>query len=198
MKVIGITGGVGAGKSQILSYLKEHYNCRIIMADLVAHKVKEPNGECYQPLISLLGQDILEKDGTIDKKKMAERIFADASLLEQVNRMIHPAVKNYILKQIRMERELKQLDFLFLEAALLIEEHYDEITDEMWYIYTQEEIRKKRLKETRNYSDEKTEAIMQKQLSEKEFRAHCDFVIDNSYSLEESYGQIRKKLEEYL
>lgn len=198
MKIIGITGGVGAGKSKILSYLEEHYNCRIIMADLVAHQVKEPNGECYQPLISLLGQDVLEKDGSIDKKKMAERIFADASLLEQVNQLIHPAVKNFILEQIRIEKEKNQLDFLFLEAALLIEEHYDEITDEMWYIYTQEEIRKKRLKETRNYSDEKTEAIMQKQLSEEEFRKHCDFVIDNSYSLEESYGQIRKKLEEYL
>ncbi|MBR3634704.1 MAG: dephospho-CoA kinase, partial [Lachnospiraceae bacterium] len=92
MKTIGITGGVGCGKSRILEYIRENYNCKIITADDVANEIKEPGEVCYQPLIDLLGKEILGKDKRIDKKKMAAKIFADESLLLKVNDIIHPAV----------------------------------------------------------------------------------------------------------
>ena len=85
MKVIGITGGVGAGKSEVLKYIQEQYNCRVILADDVGNEVKLPGNACYEALIEVLGRDILTKEGFIDKKKMADKIFCNQSLLQKVN-----------------------------------------------------------------------------------------------------------------
>lgn len=196
MKVIGITGGVGSGKSALLSYIKGKYDCEIILADEAAHRVKEPGQPCYQRLVELLTDDILNEDGTISKKEMAAKIFGSDELLEKVNAIIHPAVKEMILQEItRLKREGSTC-FFFIEAALLIECGYLNIVDEMWYIYAREDIRRKRLKESRNYTDEKINAIMDSQLKEEEFRKYCKVVIDNSGSLEDSYEQIDRELGE--
>jgi len=198
MRVIGITGGVGAGKSALLGHVKERYRCRVILADEVAHLVEEPGQKCYNELVALLGNDILNLDGTIDKKRMAEKIFADSAVLGQVNGIVHPAVKEFILREIARSRQEGKEDFLFVEAALLIEGGYGEILDELWYIHAQPDIRRSRLKAGRAYSDEKIDRILKEQLSEMEFRRHCKVVIDNSGSLAEACLQIDKKLEEYL
>lgn len=198
MRVIGVTGGVGAGKSQILSYIREKYNCRILLADEAAHKVKEPGQICYSRLVALLSKDILNKDGSIDKQKMAEKIFASPELLKQINEIIHPAVKELILNTIEEERKSLEHDFLFIEAALLIEGGYLEILDEIWYIYAREDVRRKRLKDSRNYSDKKIDSIMESQLTEEQFRKYCKVVIDNSDELSDAYCQIDEKLGEYL
>lgn len=191
MKIIGITGGVGAGKTQVLLYIDQHYKCRIIRADEAAHLLYEPGQECYKKLVALLGDSVLRADGSIDKPKMAATIFADQTLLESVNKIVHPAVKQYILQQIAYEKEKNEVDYFFIEAALLIEEHYDQIVDELWYIHSDVAVREKRLAENRNYSAQKTADIMKGQLSEEEFRKHCKVVIVNNGDLEETYQQIR-------
>lgn len=198
MRVIGITGGVGSGKSALLDYLVRNYNCKVIMADEVAHRVKEPGQSCYEKLVELLSSDILNEDGTIHKGRMAAKIFESDELLEKVNKIIHPAVKEMIMDEITDARDKGELDFLFLEAALLIEDGYLNIVDEMWYIYAREELRRARLKASRSYSDEKIDAIMKSQLTEEDFRKNCIVTIDNSDSLEEACRQIDMKLGEYL
>ena len=191
MRIIGITGGVGAGKTQVLLYIDQHYKCRIIRADEAAHLLYEPGQECYDRLVGLLGDTILRLDGSIDKPKMAAAIFGDRALLEGVNKIVHPAVKQYILEQIAYEKEKNEVDYFFIEAALLIEEHYDQIVDELWYIHSDAAVREKRLAENRNYSAQKTADIMKGQLSEEEFRKHCKVVIVNNGDLEETYQQVR-------
>lgn len=198
MKIIGITGGVGAGKSELLSYIIKKYNAGVIYADKVANDLKMKGQPCYDPIVNLLGYGILDSNGEIDKTKMAARIFSDKDLLQKINEILHPAVRVFILEQIALEREQKKIDFLFIEAALLIEEHYDEICDELWYIYADKEVRKKRLSHSRGYTTKKTEQIMKKQLAEETFRLHCKVVIDNSKELLFTYKQIDRKLEEYL
>lgn len=127
MYIIGITGGIGCGKSALLSHVAFTWHCKVILADEIAHIVKEPGQLCYQALIELLGDEILDNDGYIDKVKMAERIFADEPLRMAVNNIIHPAVKIYIKTIIADETEKGALDFLFIEAALLLEDGYDAI-----------------------------------------------------------------------
>ena len=166
------------------------------MADEAAHKVKEPGGSCYGRLIELLGTGILNTDGTIHKGRMAEAIFSDSEKLAAVNALIHPAVKEYLLREIEKERRKARVDYFFIEAALLIEEGYEKIVDELWYIYTREDIREKRLREGRGYSAQKVRSIMAGQLSDTQFREHCAFVIDNNRSLEDTYRQIDRKLRE--
>lgn len=200
MRTIGITGGVGCGKSKVLEYIKDNYNCRIILADDIGNKVKEPGQACYQPMIDLFGEDIIDSndpDKAFDKKVIAEKIFADRTLLEKINAIIHPAVLDYFLQQKEEETIKGNIDFLFLEAALLIECGYKQYVDEMWYIYTDANIRRNRLKISRGYSDSKIDGIMASQLTEAAFRENSDFVINNSNSLEETYKQIKDKMAEY-
>lgn len=197
MRLIGVTGGVGAGKSAILAYIEKHYKCRIYLADEVAHLVKKKGEDCYYQLVELLGEEVLDEDGEIHKGKMAAMIFADDELLERVNEIVHPQVRIYLEKRIREAEESAEVELLFIEAALLIEAGYKDIVDELWYIYAQEEVRRKRLIRSRGYSLEKIAQIMEAQLTEDIFRKECDFVIDNSGDLEESYKQIRKKLEAF-
>ncbi|MDE6701965.1 MAG: dephospho-CoA kinase [Acetatifactor sp.] len=197
MRFIGITGGVGAGKSKLLAYIKSHYLCEIYLADEVAHLVKAKGTSCYEMLINLLGEGILQEDGEIDRGAMAERIFEDEVLLEQVNAIIHPAVQEYLLQRLAEARKNPEVELFFVEAALLIEAGYKELADELWYVYAGEAVRRERLSESRQYSPEKIANIMENQLSEEQFREHCDFVIDNSGRLEDSFRQIDKKLEAF-
>ncbi len=197
MRLIGITGGVGAGKSEILAFIGKHYKCRIYLADEVAHLVKKKGQHCYRQLVALLGEEILEPGGEIDKKKMATVIFGNEELLEQVNAIVHPQVRIYLEERIKEAAFDEEVELLFIEAALLIEAGYQEIVDELWYVYADRQVRKDRLQKHRGYSEEKIEQIMSSQLTEQEFRASCDFCIDNSGELTESYKQIMEKLEAF-
>lgn len=202
MKLIGVTGGVGAGKSALLTEVLNKYNCKVVFSDNVANDVKKKGMPAYDKLVDLLGKNILETEsdgslGEIDKKKMAQAIFKDDELLQKVNAILHPATNDYIKDVIASERAENKIDYLFVEAALLIENGYKDIVDEMWYIYASEEVRRKRLKASRGYSDEKIDNILEAQLSEEEFRNSCDFVVDNSSSIESALKQIDEHLSIY-
>ena len=202
MKIIGVTGGVGAGKSEILHYIETHYNARVLLADEAAHAIEAPGGAIYEPLIQLLDRypvpvtdgaeaaPITLPDGMINKPEMARRIFSVPELLDQVNQLVHPAVKTYILDESAREKKAGRLDFFIVEAALLIEAGYKEHMDELWYIYCDEKERRRRLRASRGYSDEKIDNILRSQLSEKEFRDNADVVIDNSGTIEAACAQV--------
>lgn len=196
MKVIGITGGVGAGKSEIKTYIARHWNAAAVEADEVGYLLMQPGKACFAPIVALFGPGILKEDGTLNREKIAEVVFKDKEMLEKLDQIVHPAVKNYIKKRIEKERE-QETDIFIIEAALLIEDNYDEICDEMWYIYASEKSRMRRLKENRGYSEEKIQEIYANQLSEEEFNAHCDYEIDNSGDFEETIEQITQRMQVY-
>ena len=198
MKIIGITGGVGCGKSEVIRYIIKKYSCFVVFADDVAKQLQQKGNLCYDRIVALLGEEILTFDGDIDKAKMASKIFANDVLLEKVNSIIHPAVYDYVEDKIAEYKKKDEIDFFIIEAALLIECGYGKIVDEMWYVYTEDEIRRERLKVSRGYSDEKISQIFSSQLSYEEFKNSCSFMIDNNGSVEDSQKQIDSKLEEYL
>lgn len=191
MKMIGVTGGVGAGKSEILAYIEKKYNARILLADEIAHMLMEPGTECYQKLRQVFGNsDLYQNDGRFDRKKLAEEIFRKPDMREKLNRIVHPAVKKEIIRIQKEEQEKKQISYLILEAALLIEERYDKICDELWYVYTAKEKRRSRLKENRGYSDEKIDGIFASQLPEQTYREFCRITIDNNGQRDKTFAQI--------
>ena len=194
MKIIGITGGVGAGKSAILGYLKEEYGAVVIEADKVGHLLMEPGKTCYDSIVEKFGKSILNEDQTINRGKLGGIVFADSKLLDVLNKIIHPGVKSYIISEIEKEKIAAKTRYFVVEAALLLEDHYDVICDELWYIHTDEAVREKRLKETRGYDDEKIAGIMANQKTPEEFRSACQVVIDNSGNLSDTYRQIEKQL----
>lgn len=195
MKFIGITGGVGAGKSAILDYLKNKPDTKIMLADEIAHELMVPGTQCYDKLKAEFGtEDIYQKDGFFDRIKLAQVIFSDDEKRKKLNGIVHPAVRKYVIGQAAYERKEGKIKLLVLEAALLIEEHYDEICDELWYIYTSEENRRIRLKKQRNYSDEKINEIFNSQLTDEKFRKACRVVIDNNGTIEAAEAQIEAAL----
>ncbi len=194
MKIIGITGGVGAGKSSVLKYIKDNYNCVVVTADDIGNEVKEPGEECYERLITLLGRGILDTDGRIDKKKMAEAIFADEDRLNAVESIIHPAVIDRIRQKADMERSRGKVDYFFIEAALLIECGFNDYVDQMWYIYASQDVRRKRLKQSRGYDDSRIDGIMNSQLTDEAFKNGSDVVIDNGGDFEDTIRQIDEGL----
>ena len=189
MKIIGITGGVGAGKSTVLAYLEKKYNAFVIQADEVGHIVMEPGQECYQPVIDLFGKEVIKNDKTIDRKRVSDVVFGQPVFLTRLNGIIHPAVKQYILKRLE-EPKRKGRKLCIVEAALFLEEHYQDFCDEVWYIYTDEEVRIQRLMESRGYTREKSLGIIGNQASEAYFRVHTDYVIENNGDLEKTWKQI--------
>lgn len=194
MKVIGITGGVGAGKSEILKYLKESYGAVVIEADKVGHLLMEPGGACYYSIVEKFGSIILRGDQTIDRGKLGKIVFAEEALLKELNKIIHPRVKSHIISEIAKERAYHRTELFVIEAALLLEDHYDVICDELWYIDTAEEVRRMRLKASRGYDDEKIRAICANQRSREEFAGACQVIIDNSGELTHTYEQIDRQL----
>lgn len=197
MRLIGITGGVGAGKSEVLSFIKKHYKCKIYLADEVAKEIQQPGQSCYEEIVALLGREVLGEDGRLDKGKVAGRIFLHKDLLLAVNDIVHPKVREYLETAIRHAKADGRVELFFIEAALLIENGYKSLVDEMWYVYAPDEVRRERLKKNRGYSDEKISRIMESQLAEKAFRENSDFIIDNSGTAGEAFNQIRKRLEAY-
>ncbi|MCC8136845.1 MAG: dephospho-CoA kinase [Clostridiales bacterium] len=190
-RILGITGGVGAGKSTILTYLKERYGARTLEADAVAHLLQQPGLPCWERIVDTFGTDILCADRTIDRRKLGTVVYADRTKLDKLNAIVHPAVKTYICREITHNRS-----FVVIEAALLLEDHYEEICDEIWYIYADESIREERLVKSRDYSHEKVRQIMGNQLKEDEFRRRCQVVIDNSGRNPcEAYAQIDRALD---
>lgn len=198
MKVLGITGQVGAGKSTVLAWLQNHCGARVIQADKVGHLLMEPGMECYQPVVETFGKEILAADGCIDRKKLGGIVFADRRRLEQLNAIIHPAVKAWIFREIEKERGQGLVPFAVVEAALLLEEHYDQICDSIWYIYAEDAVRRKRLAISRGYTDEKIDHILKNQQKDNVFRELCHFVVDNSGDfVENTVGQLNRGLIEY-
>ena len=196
MYVFGITGGVGAGKSTVLRLIKENFNASVIEADEVGRMLMEPGNGAYLKIVEIFGEDILdnlgEQGSTINRAKLAGIVFNNKNKRMVLNGIVHPLVKKYITEEIGRIRCAEKYDYVFVEAALLIEDHYDIICDELWYIYADEETRRERLKSSRGYSDEKIDSVFASQLSDEQFRSHCSRVIDNSHDEQMTLGQLKE------
>lgn len=188
--LIGVTGGVGAGKSTVLNILKEKYKAHLIFSDDVAKELMEPGGVSYEGVVRAFGEEILEESGKIDRAKLASIVYGDPEKLALLNSLTHPNVRDEILARVDGFYEEDPEALVVLEAALLIEAGYESLLDHLWAVLADREVRIRRLMRDRGYSREKAESIMDSQLSDEAFRAHADYVIDNSGTLEETEKQV--------
>lgn len=188
-KIIGITGGVGAGKSSVLAVLKESFGAKIILADLVAHDLMEAGSEGLRRVTKALGTSFLAPDGSVDRKALADLIFRDKAALETMNAIIHPLV----WETMKQEAAAAPESLVIIEAAVF-DTAPEGLFDELWYVYTTKENRIVRLMKNRGYSREKCEDIIGRQASEEEYRALCTRVIDNNGD----ESDIKRQLKEIL
>ena len=203
MKVIGITGGVGSGKSRVLALLEEEFGATVILADEVARQLEEPGQPGLTRLMEYFGREILGEDGHLDRARLAARIFEDPEALEAVNRMIHPLVWQAIRDRIAavaapLEGEQTALPSLVAIESALFDSRTRSLCQEMWLIDTSDENRISRLMAGRGYSREKCLSIIRNQRSREEFLAFCDVVIDNNGSLEQVRQQIHEQVRKQI
>lgn len=196
MITIGITGGVGAGKSTVLDFLEERYQAYVMKADEIGHLVMEPGQACYEPVTALFGKQVIKEDKTIDRRQVSDVVFSHPEMLEKLNQIIHPAVKQYIREQLLLKKQQGQ-KVCVVEAALLLEDHYQEFCDTIWYIHTDEEIRIQRLMENRGYTTEKSVSIIASQAPEVFFRANADYVVVNNGDFAQTRQQIEEGIRKY-
>lgn len=189
-KVIGLTGGVGAGKSRILDILQQEYGAVVIQTDQVAKKLESPGQPGLKRLTEEFGPEILTDAGELDKVRFAQMMFRDQKTLLKVNRMIHPMVWD----EVKALADRAVTDFIVVESAIL-PENPDDFFDEVWYVYTLKETRIERLMESRGYSREKCLQMMENQPSEDTYHSRADAVIDNSGSEDEIRRQIQSILQ---
>ena len=191
--IIGVTGGVGAGKSTVLAILKEEYRALVIEMDAVGKMLMEPDGPCFGPTAALFGNACVREDGTLDRAAIADIVFHDGEMLEKLNGIIHPAVRAYTDEKIEEARK-SDISYIVLESALLLDAGYDAVCDEVWYIYAAPEVRAERLMKSRGYSKERIRAVMDAQKDDAFFRSRADFIVDNSGDVEETKEQIQERL----
>jgi len=196
MRIIGITGGIGSGKSTVLELLEKNFNAFIIKADDVAKETMEIGNIGYNKVLEIFGEQILDNDKNIIRSKLAEIVFNNKNKLIVLNSIIHPLVKKLITEQIGQLKCEEKYDYIFIEAALLIEDHYEILCDELWYIYAPEKVRIERLKVSRGYDDDKIKEVFANQLRPREFKRHCKIIINNNKGLDVTLLQLKTLLSE--
>jgi len=189
-KIIGITGGIGSGKTMVLDFIQKNYSVQVIEADKVGHELQQPGEVGYTEIIKCFGNEILDEpkiNAPINRKRLGEIVFSDEIKLKTLNSIMHPLIHNRILDMINNSK----YDIILIEAAILTESSLMKLIDELWYIYADKNVRIERLQKYRNISREKAENIMNNQPTEDEIKALCDVFIDNSGHMEDTYMQIK-------
>lgn len=194
-KVIGIAGGVGSGKSTVLNILRRKYGAVVCMADELGHEVMRPGTEGFDKIRATFGESILSTGGEIDREILARQVYRDPERLRQLGGIVHPLV----LAEIRRRISERAQDRLFiLETAILFETGCDRLCDEVWGVITENEIRIRRLMDSRGYTREKAEIIMRNQHSNDTLRALCRRVLVNDGEIGELERQVGVAVENLL
>lgn len=197
MKVIGLTGGIGSGKSRVADLLQKEFLAYVIYTDEIAKDQMKQGGCSYEKVVKQFGSEILDDSGEIDRNKLAKTIFQKEELVKLLNSLTHPNVHLEVLRQIE---EVKSKDKLYsaiiVETALLFEAGYQDFCDEIWYIHAPIADRIKRLKESRGYSEGKIDSIIRKQKSEEFFLKNSTVIIENGNDV--NPDELRLQCEQYL
>lgn len=194
MKVIGITGSVGSGKTTVAKILKEHWNAYLIITDEVAKELMKKGNTSYRLIVAFFGVDILDARQEIDRKKLGKIVFADKDALIKLNAFTHPYVREFVLAEIKRVKAQNEASYIVVETALLIEAGYQEFCDEVWFVTAADSVKRQRLKMSRGYTDEKIDSILENQLSDEEYRKHCKVVLSNEGNLDEVMDKIENLL----
>ena len=191
--ILGITGGIGAGKSTVLNILREKYQFVIFETDAIAKEIMEPNKQAFHHIVASFGETILNRDGAIDRRKLADIVFRDKDKLRELNQIVHPAVIKEVSDKIEgLKAEGK--DRFVIESALLIDSGCYKICDKVWFIDTETDVRRERLKSSRNMTDRQIDDVIKNQLKKEDCMSYVDDVIDNSGDIAFTEQQMEKIL----
>ena len=176
MILIGLTGGIGSGKSEVARLLTER-GAEIIDADLIVRELQQPGAEVYEKMIELFGPEVVAADKSLDRTAIAKKVFFDESLLKTLNQLVHPVVKRVMNERVESFRDTEKV--VILDIPLLVENPREGL-DGVLVVDLDAEIAVKRLVEQRNMSADDARARIAKQATREQRLAIANHVIDNS------------------
>lgn len=179
MRIIGVTGGIGSGKSTV-SRILCNIGARIIDADVVSKKVVSKGEKALGEIVAYFGPDILDPNGELDRKKLAGVVFTDSEKLAQLNSITHKYIAQEILEQIEREKAEKKYDTLVIDAALPFEHGFIDTVEEVWVVTADKETRIRRVMERSGLTYEEALDRINSQMSEYEYARIADHVIENN------------------
>jgi dephospho-CoA kinase len=190
MKVIGITGGIGSGKSTVAQFLAE-LGAAVIDADRVGHEALKPGSSVFQKVVTVFGKEIIDDGGEIDRARLGEIVFNNPQARERLNGIIHPAMYDMVAARLDEYRN-QGIKAVALDAPLLLDAGWAPLVDEVWVTVADEKIILERLKERSGFSEEEVRARIRSQLSSEERVKHADVVIDTDCSLDELKTKVKE------
>ena len=190
MKVIGLTGGIGSGKSTVSQVLAE-LGATIIDADKVGHEAFKPDTELWREIVAAFGSEILSPGGDIDRNKLGEIVFGNPELLSQLNQIMHPRMYAIVKAQIEGYRR-QGMAVVVLEAPLLIEANWTSLVDEVWVTVASEATVLKRLQEKVGLSQQQSLVRIRSQLPLEERIRYANVVINTDCSLDELETKVKE------
>lgn len=196
MKVIGLTGGIGSGKSTVSGFLAE-LGALIIDADKVGHALLKPDTEIWREVVAAFGRQILTPDGEISRKKLASIVFGSPGRLKLLNRLMHPEMKKKVMARL-LEYRRQGAGVVVLEAALLVKAGWTELADEVWVTTASETTVLERLEQQQGLSRKESLARIRSQLPREELLKHADVVINTEKSLDELKAEVKKLWQRFL
>jgi dephospho-CoA kinase len=190
MKVIGLTGGIGSGKSTVAGFTAE-LGAVVIDADKVGHEAFKPDTELWREVVAAFGTEVLKSNGEIDRNKLGEMVFGNPKLLSRLNQITHPRMYDMVKSQIE-EYQRQGVNVVVLEAPLLLEAGWTSLVDEVWVTVVPESTVLRRLKEKEGLSQQQSLARIRSQLPSEERVKHADVVIDTDCSLDELKAKVKE------
>ena len=190
MKVIGLTGGIGSGKSTVSQYLRE-LGAMIIDADKVGHEVFKPETEAWREVVAAFGKQIVASNSTIDREKLGAIVFGNSEARVRLNQIMHPRIHKVVKTQLE-EYQRQGAGVVIIEAPLLVEAGWTSLVDEVWVTTAPEDTVLRRLKKRIGLSESESRARIRSQLPTEERIKQANVVIDTDCDL----GELRAKVKE--
>ena len=194
MRIIGLTGGIGSGKSTVSAYLREK-KIPVVDADSISRQLTAPGSSLLPAVRILLGDKVFREDGKLNRQAVADIIFNDKELLKSYEELITNETARRCMEELRQLDEQRRWKAAVLDAPLLFECGMQQYMDENWLVQADPETRIARVTARDGISREAICDRMQRQMSEEKKASLADVIIENSGSLEELYRQIDRQLE---
>ncbi|MDD3169551.1 MAG: dephospho-CoA kinase [Eubacteriales bacterium] len=193
MKVIGLTGGIGSGKTTVTDYLTSR-GFHVLDADKIAREIVLPGSEILIQLAAVFGSEILLEDGNLNRKKLGAIVFSDAEKKKTLDALMHTRILELIHERILLFREKGEKKVIFIDAPLLFETGLDSSVSEIWVIDVDDETRIERIMERDGLNREDIEKRISTQMAQEEKNRWADVILDNSGDQKMLYRQIEELL----
>lgn len=188
MKIIGITGSSGSGKTTVSEILSEELDAKRINADQVVKQLQQKGNKYYEEIVQVFSQEILQEDGNLDRKKIAEIIFQDESKKEKLNQLTYKYVVEKIKEQINRTKE----EYIIIDAPLLIESKLNEICDVIIAVISKKDEQIKRISNRDNIEEKHAKLRLNAQKDNKFYKLYANYIVENNGgNYDEFMGRVR-------